>query len=161
MFKHLVLTAIIASSINAMDFESRRKEVDIVPGVPQAATVEYLNAFIDLEEIDPLTKEVFAWADAIDYEFFRFDPVKADIITRYKHAIIYTAHTQQICPQDLPKAQKLLNQTSNTLSYVLHKKYDGTLDPCQWAHYWTQLKREITKHSKEMDAKCLECETED
>lgn len=161
MFKHLVLAAIIASSINAMDFESRAKEVDIVLGVPQSATVEYLNAFTNLKEVDPLTKEVFFWADAIDYEFFRSDPENADIFTRYKHAIIYTAHTQQICPQDLPKAQKLLNQTSSTLSYVLHKKYDGTLDPCQWANYWTQLKREITKHTKEMDAKCLECETED
>lgn len=161
MFKHLVLAAIIASSINAMDFESRRKETDIVPGVPQSDTVEYLNAFIGLEEIDPLTKEVFAWADAIDYEFFRFDPVKADIITRYKHAIIYTAHTMQIPAKDLPKAQAVLDRSSSTLSYVLHKKQDGTFDPCQWANYWTHLKREITKHSKEMDAKCLECETED
>lgn len=161
MFKHLVFTAIITSSIHSMDFESRRKEVDSVPGVPQTATVAYLNAFTDLEEIDPATKEVFAWADAIDYEFFKFDPVKADIITRYKHAIIYTAHTKQLCAQDLPKAQYLLHQNGSTLFYILNKEGVGTLDPCQWASYWTQLKKEITQHTKEMDAKCLECETED
>jgi hypothetical protein len=161
MFKHLVLAAIIASSINAMDFESRAKEVDVVSGVRHVVTFAYLNAFADLEEIDPLTKEVFAWAHAIDYEFFRSDPAKADIFTRYKHAIIRTAHTLQIPAKDLPKAQALLDQNGSALFYVLHEKGTGTLDPCQWAHYWTQLKREITKRSKEMDAKCLECKTED
>ena len=161
MFKHLVLAAIITSSVHAMDFESRRKEVDIVPGVPQTAAVAYLNAFTDLEEVDPATKEVFAWSDAIDYEFFRFDPAKADIITRYKHAIIRTAHTQQIDAQNLPKAQALLNQNGSTLFYILNKDCVGTLDPSRWASYWTQLKKEITQHTKEMDAKCLECETED
>lgn len=160
MFKQLVFTAIIASPIFAMDFESRRKETDEVPGVPQTVTNLYLNAFTDYEETDFQTGEVFAWSNAIDYEFFRSGDEKSDVITRYKHAIIYTAHTNQISVKDLAKAQMLLNQSSNTLFYVLHKSM-GALDPSLWAEYWAHLKREITAHSKEVDAKCLEFDTED
>lgn len=159
MFKQLVFAAIIASPVFAMDFESRRKETDVVPGVPQAAAIAYLNALTDFKEIDPQTEEVFPWSDAIDYEFFRDGDEKADTFTRYKHALIYTAHINQISAKDLVKAQQLLNQSSTTLFYVRYKGM-GMLEPAKWAQYWAQLKREITAHTEKMDAKCSEFDTE-
>lgn len=156
MIKQLVCAAIITGSMYAMDSESRKIELENVPGVPKKEAIEYLNALEDMQEIDPISGEPFEWLDCLDYEFFNADKIKAAIITRYKQAIIGLAHSQRFPTEDLLKAQVHVNADEKTLFYILTGNKEGTLKPAEWSAQWTSMKKEIKQRAIDADAKLLD-----
>lgn len=156
MIKQLVFAAIITTSMNAMDFKSRKKDLDNVPGIPKKDAIAYLTALEDMKETDPETGEEFEWIDVVDFEFFDEDhPEEASIITRYKHAIIALAYNHQIPKECLNEAQELVNKNTQTLYFVLTGNQNGHLEPTLWCGHWQSLKKTIKQRAIEADCKLI------
>ncbi|CAN5182084.1 hypothetical protein BH09DEP1_BH09DEP1_4020 [soil metagenome] len=155
MIKQLVCVALIASPMHAMDFQARMNVVHSIPGIPSQEAIPYLDAIEDMQEIDPKTGEVFAWLDVVDYECFKHDATKADIVTRFKCAIVTLAHRNKMPAKDILQAQALVNQDARTLHYIFTGNHHGQLDPAQWYVHWSAIKKEIKQSAIEADTKII------
>ncbi len=148
--KRVALFLGFALPLNGMEcVEQRMREMRSVPGVPEKIAVQYLDALLQFAETDPQTGQNFDWLDLIDYEFLKVNSKNADIITRYKHAIVAKAHSDMLPTTNLVEAKKRVDQDSKKLFYVLTAKEDGAISPEEWLKTWATIKKEVIQSEKE------------